>query len=114
MLRARCHVQELRYRTRRDSNLRSIERTAMPYVAKARVDALRVEEVHDEVLVYDLARRKAHSLNRQAALLWRLCDGTRDIAELAAALAVATGLEADADVVLHGLRQLDRQGLLAE
>ena len=41
----------------------------------ARRERLLVEELPDEVLVYDLDREKAHCLNRTAALIWNHCDG---------------------------------------
>lgn len=34
-----------------------------------------VEEIFDEVVIYDLTRHKAHTLNSTAAQVWRWCDG---------------------------------------
>jgi len=44
---------------------------------QARSEDLVIQDIGDEVLVYDLTRHKAHCLNRTAALVWRKCDGTR-------------------------------------
>ncbi len=51
----------------------------------ARTNRLIVEELPDEVLIYDLDRHKAHHLNRSASIVWKHCDGlatTNEIAEI--------------------------------
>jgi hypothetical protein len=53
---------------------------------KARTTDLVVKPLGGELLIYDLTRRRAHSLNEVAAAVWRRCDGTRDAAGIAAAL----------------------------
>jgi hypothetical protein len=80
----------------------------------ARTDQLVVSEVDDEVLVYDLARHRAHCLNRTTALVWRLCDGRTTIEALAARLQGELGAPVKAEVVWLALRQLDRALLLRE
>ena len=52
---------------------------AMP---RARQEKLLVHELTDEVLVYDLKRHKAHSLNKTAALVWQRCDGKSGVTEI--------------------------------
>ena len=52
----------------------------------ARRENLIVEELPDEVLVYDLTTDKAHCLNRTAALIWKNCDGEKTQGDLAALL----------------------------
>ena len=85
---------------------------------KARVGGLEVQELSDEVLIYDLSRRKAHCLNRSVAMVWQLCDGSRDAAALALALGQALGRELDMplyfyeDLVLTSLQQLSKAQLL--
>jgi hypothetical protein len=48
----------------------------------ARQSGLVVQEMPDEVLVYDMQSNKAHCLNRSAATVWRSCDGTRSVADI--------------------------------
>ncbi|MBK8045643.1 MAG: PqqD family protein [Anaerolineales bacterium] len=43
--------------------------------ARGEVDDLVVQEIYDELVVYDLRRHKVHSLNATASLIWRWCDG---------------------------------------
>jgi Coenzyme PQQ synthesis protein D (PqqD) len=53
--------------------------------ALARNDELVIQDLQDEVLVYDLKNHKAHCLNKTAAFIWNHCDGkttTEDIAKM--------------------------------
>ena len=77
-----------------------------------REQGLVVTEVMGEVLVYDLERHRAHCLNAAAAVVFRHCDGTRTVAQLATLLAREMGVAADADHVRVALRALDRVHLL--
>ena len=52
-------------------------------VPKARHNKLVIQELEDEVLVYDLERNQAHCLNRTAALIWEHCDGKQTVWGLA-------------------------------
>jgi len=45
-----------------------------------------INELTDEVLVYDLKRDKAHCLNPAAAAVWKLCDGNTTATEIARVL----------------------------
>jgi hypothetical protein len=71
-----------------------------------------VKVVGDEVLVYDLERHRAHSLNRMAAAVWRACDGTRGTREIAAELQ-RIGQPQTEEAVQYALAELSRARLLA-
>lgn len=73
----------------------------------ARSDGLIETEIADDLVVYDTSVDRVHCLNTSAAALWRACDGTRSLKDLAAFLQVD-----DAEVIWQGLRQLDEQDLL--
>jgi hypothetical protein len=77
----------------------------------ARTQDLVVQAVGDQLLVYDLARHLAHSLNGVAAAVWRRCDGTRTVAELTTALGAA-GPPLPAAAVRYALAELGRARLL--
>jgi hypothetical protein len=79
----------------------------------ARTRDLVLKTVGDEVLVYDLARHRAHSLNRVAAAVWRRCDGTRDAEAIGAELREADGTPVTAEAVRYALAELGRARLLA-
>jgi hypothetical protein len=80
---------------------------------KARQTGLVVEEVQDEVLVYDQQHFQAHCLNQLAAATWRQCDGRSTPAAIAARLSAA-GSPATEDVVWHALYQLGDFHLLED
>jgi hypothetical protein len=79
----------------------------------ARTRDLIVKTVGDEVLVYDLARHRAHSLNPTAAAVWRQCDGHRDAAAIAAVIQQADGAAVSEKAVHYALAQLGRARLIA-
>jgi hypothetical protein len=45
-----------------------------------------VEELVDELLIYDVERNEVHCLNGIAVRVWSLCDGERTVSEIARAL----------------------------
>jgi hypothetical protein len=55
---------------------------------RARREGLVVEELTDELLVYDLERNRAHCLNVTAAAVWKQCDGHSTAADIARRLLV--------------------------
>jgi hypothetical protein len=81
---------------------------------RARLDQLTVRDLPDETLVFDHDRNKAHCLNREAALVWRHCDGQTDLAGLAGVLRDQLGVP-DAEAVAQlALEQLSGRHLLEE
>jgi hypothetical protein len=75
------------------------------------VSELVLEELPDELLVYDTRRHRAHCLNRSAALVFRRCDGRTTIDEMATVLK-QEGVPGGADVVEFALVELARANLL--
>ncbi len=57
------------------------------------VEGLDVNETDDGVVVYHEATDRVHHLNRTAALILHLCDGSRDATTIAAFLAASFALE---------------------
>jgi hypothetical protein len=78
-----------------------------------RREGLLTEELDGEVLVYDLSGDTALHLNETAALVWRSCDGSRTVAELAALVSEELGERTDDDVVLMALDNLADHGLIS-
>src|SRR4051812_30036317 len=74
----------------------------------ARKSGLVVQEMPDEVLVYDLNSNKAHCLNQTAASVWKACDGKTSISEIAAHF----GKGASEDLVWLAIDQLNESQLL--
>ncbi|MFN3418309.1 MAG: PqqD family protein [Pyrinomonadaceae bacterium] len=78
----------------------------------ARTKGLVVQEVPNEVLVYDLETDKAHCLNETAAAVWRACDGNRSVREIADSVGLMLGKELSDDLVWLAIDQLNEHGLL--
>jgi hypothetical protein len=81
---------------------------------KARSERLVVQELMDEVVIYDLSRHRSHCLNRTAALIWRQCDGDTSIAMMARRLQQESGTDADEETVWLVLHRLSKANLLEE
>ena len=72
----------------------------------ARKEGLLIERLPDEVLVYDLDRKKAHCLNGSAALIWNHCDGKTSVEGIRRILEQDAQGKINGDVVWLGLDQL--------
>jgi hypothetical protein len=89
--------------------MRQVNDEMMP---RARKSGLVVKGLNDEVLVYDLERDKAHSLNSSAAFIWKKCNGRRSVSEVAQALSREFKVPADEQTVWLALDQLSKFHLL--
>jgi len=81
---------------------------------EARQDKLLVQEVADELVVYDQDRHQVHRLNRTTGLVWRHCDGQTSIADLAALLQSELNLPAEEELVWLALEGLQKAHLLQQ
>ncbi len=72
---------------------------------RAREDGLLVEEVGEELLLYDRESHTAHCLSPIAACVWRHCNGKRDVTELAT-------LAGETENVVVALNELLEKNLL--
>lgn len=79
----------------------------------ARHADLHLEEVGDDLVVYDHRTHAAHSLNAASAFVWEHCDGTRSPANIAAC-ARAAGLPWTDETIAEALTQLAERDLLEE
>ncbi len=95
--------------------MRTISPTDHP---KMREHGLVIDELPDEVLIYDRDRDQAHCLNRTAALVWKHCDGTTTPPEIAQRLQQELNANGDKnsrlpeEMVWLALGQLERIHLL--
>ncbi|OAI38745.1 hypothetical protein AYO39_00780 [Actinobacteria bacterium SCGC AG-212-D09] len=86
----------------------------------ARTEDLAVQELGDELLIYDRTRDVAHCLTERAARVWRACEGDgATLDELTDALAADGDIklragEDAAAVAEQALAELDEKQLLAE
>ena len=87
-------------------NVRDKMKGSDPSVPRARTERLLIQELADELLVYDLDSNKAHCLNQTAALVWKRCDGKMSVSQIASLLENVTGSRVDDEVVLIACHQL--------
>src|SRR6476620_725537 len=79
---------------------------------RARKEGLVVQEMPDELLIYDLVRNKAHCLNQTAALVWKRCDGKTSVKQMVRLLEKETESPVDEAVVWMAFDQLAEAHLL--
>lgn len=82
-------------------------------VKAVQVEELEVNEADDGLVVFDPANDVVHHLNASAALIFELCDGTRDAADIARIVGEAYALPAPPSAeVLVGLTDLAERALI--
>lgn len=81
---------------------------------RARAEGLIVEQLGDELLVYDVRKHKSHCLNHAAALVWRSCDGRATAGDIARSVGGELGADVEETIVWLALEELGRKGLLSE
>jgi hypothetical protein len=78
----------------------------------ARKTGLVIQDVPEEVLVYDMDTNKAHCLNKTAAMVWKSCDGTRTVSQIAEYVGSLAGEKVTDDFVWLAIDQLNESDLL--
>ena len=79
-----------------------------------RTERLLVQDVLDEIVVFDLDRNKAHSLNPTAAVVWTQCARQRPRAEAVELLSRKLGSGNGETALDFALAQLQRARLLED
>jgi hypothetical protein len=82
--------------------------------ALARKTDIVVQEMPEEVLVYDLKSHKAHCLNKSAAFIWEHCDGQTTVADLTKLMSEEFKTPVDESLVWHAIERLGKANLLAK
>jgi hypothetical protein len=80
----------------------------------ARKEGLVIQEMPNEVLVYDTNTNRAHCLNQTAAFIWKSCDGKTTVNEISRLVGAEFGGSVNEDFVWLALDQLNKDNLLQE
>lgn len=80
----------------------------------ARKEGLVIQELNNEILIYDLETNKAHCLNESAAIVWKNCDGGQSIDDIAKQFIEKSGNKVNEDFVWLAIDQLNDLNLLEE
>jgi len=86
----------------------------MKTLPTSRQARLVIQELSDEVLIYDLDRDRAHCLNQAAAFVWKRCDGRTTVAEALVRFEEEFGAGVDEATILLAVDQLEEFDLLQE
>ncbi len=81
---------------------------------QARQHGLIVQELQDEILVYDIESNKAKCLNETSAAVWKACDGKRSVSDIAVSLEMAADGHVSEELVLLAIDLLQKNDLLEE
>ena len=81
-------------------------------IPMARHEGLVVQEMPEEVLVYDTNANKAHCLNQTAALVWKACDGKNSVSDIVNNLEKEFNAPVPEDLVWLAIDQLSKDNLL--
>jgi hypothetical protein len=86
----------------------------LPESRPERKPGLEEKTVADETLLYDPERETAFSLNNSATMVWKLCDGSRTVSDIADAIASELGVAAEdlIDDVSAAVRDLFKNGMV--
>ena len=84
------------------------------YSPKTRSTRIFVQQLPDELVVYDVERNEVHCLNGTAARVWELCDGNSTVTEIAQRLGTDLEPQAAETLVWIALDQFTEKHLLEE
>src|SRR5262245_41617721 len=79
-----------------------------------RAETVHVEQLGDELCIYDWQRKEVHALNPTAARVWQQCDGQTSPEQIAATLVAELNLPNAEELVWLTLSKLEKAHLLAE
>jgi hypothetical protein len=79
----------------------------------ARNQNIVIQNLKDEILIYDLIENKVFCLNKSVAMVWEKCDGLHDLFLIQHKLELETRQKIPAEMVVLAIDQLKKNGLLA-
>lgn len=79
---------------------------------RSRQQDIVTQDLGKEILLYDLKKHKAFSLNETSALVWQECDGKQDISQISQIISRKLKLPANEDLVWLTIDELKKENLL--
>ena len=90
-----------------------VQKNDLTLYSKANTKDLVIQNLKDELLIYNLQTNKASCLNQTAALVWESCDGKSSISEIAEKLNKKfKGGVVHEDLVMFAIMELKGNGLI--
>lgn len=72
----------------------------------ARNSELVIQELQDEILVFDMKTSKAHCLNQTASTVWKYCDGKNTVSEIRRLMEIHSGSKIPENLIWLAIDQL--------
>lgn len=82
------------------------------FLPLARKENIVIQELNDEVLIYDLILNEAFCLNETSGIIWQMCDGTKTVAEISQAVGKKFDTNISEGFVWLALEQLKKEKLI--
>jgi Coenzyme PQQ synthesis protein D (PqqD) len=82
------------------------------FLPLAKKEDIVIQELNDEVLIYDLLRNQAFCLNETSVIIWQMCDGTKTVAEISQAASQKFKAKISEDFVWLALDQFKKDELI--
>lgn len=79
---------------------------------EARQEGLVIQDMPEEILVYDLDTNKAHCLNQTAAFVWKACNGENTVSDISELFSRQSSDPINEDFVWLAIDQLNEKNLL--
>lgn len=73
-----------------------------------------IQELDEEILIYDLLKNKAFCLNKTSAMIWQECDGKKTVEEISFAVSKKSGTTVNENIVWLALNQFKTEELLED
>lgn len=77
----------------------------------ARKDDLVIQELQNELLVFDTRTNKAHCLNQTAASVWKFCDGKNSVSDINKLFGENIGAKVSDNLIWLAIDQLNEREL---
>ena len=81
---------------------------------KTRNENIVVQEMENEILIYDLKENKAFCLNETSALIYQLCDGKRTVEEISKSISKKLNQPISEELIWLALDNFKKDNLLEE
>jgi len=81
---------------------------------KTRVENIVVQDMNNEILIYDLKDNKAFCLNETSALIYQRCDGKNSVTEIKNSISKELNQSIAEDLIWLALNDLKKENLLED
>lgn len=81
---------------------------------EAKTENMIIQELKDELLIYNLQTHQTFCLNKTSAMIWQNCDGKKTVHEISLLVSLKLNIAVNEDLVLLALNKLQKEKLLID